>query len=111
MVRFADTPPTVSAFWRMFLSGILLALLVQFRHGWQPLSKKAWAWIALPSVAFAVDLWMWHRSIPVSYTHLDVYKRQPLICGKPQTDALPDFAHCACTATGSGLASTFTQAG
>ena len=28
MVRLADTPPTVSAFWRMFLSGILLALLV-----------------------------------------------------------------------------------
>ena len=63
MVRLADTPPTVSAFWRMFLSGILLALLVQFRHGWQPLSKKAWAWIALPSIAFAIDLWMWHRSI------------------------------------------------
>lgn len=63
MVRFADTPPTVSAFWRMSLSGILLALLVQFRHGWQPLSKKAWAWIALPSIAFAIDLWMWHRSI------------------------------------------------
>ncbi|RMH87606.1 DMT family transporter [Lysobacter pythonis] len=63
MVRFADTPPTVSAFWRMFLSGILLALLVHFRHGWQPLSRKAWLWIALPSVAFAADLWMWHRSI------------------------------------------------
>lgn len=63
MVRFADTPPTVSAFWRMFLSGILLALLVTFRHGWQPLSRKAWAWIALPALAFAIDLWMWHRSI------------------------------------------------
>lgn len=63
MVRFSDVPPTVSAFWRMFLSGILLALLVQFRHGWQPLSKKAWLWIALPAMAFAADLWMWHRSI------------------------------------------------
>ncbi len=63
MVRYAGTPPTVSAFWRMFISGILLALLVQSRHGWQPLSRRAWLWIALPSVAFAVDLWMWHRSI------------------------------------------------
>lgn len=63
MVRFAEMPPTVSAFWRMFLSAVLLALLVQMRHGWQPLSKKAWAWIALPSLAFAIDLWMWHRSI------------------------------------------------
>ncbi|MGY0505990.1 DMT family transporter [Luteimonas sp. e5] len=63
MVRFADTPPTVSAFWRMLLSGVLLAALVQWRHGWQPLSRRAWAWIALPSLAFAADLWMWHRSI------------------------------------------------
>lgn len=63
MVRFAGTPPTISAFWRMFLSGLLLAALVQFRHGWKPLSRKAWAWIALPSLAFAIDLWMWHRSI------------------------------------------------
>lgn len=63
MVRYAGTPPTISAFWRMLLSGLLLAALVQSRHGWQPLSCKAWMWIALPSVAFALDLWMWHRSI------------------------------------------------
>lgn len=63
MVRYAGTPPTISAFWRMLLSGLLLAALVQSRHGWQPLSRKAWMWIALPSVAFALDLWMWHRSI------------------------------------------------
>lgn len=63
MVRFAQTPPTVSAFWRMFISGILLALLVQCRHGWQPLSARALGWICVPAIAFAVDLWMWHRSI------------------------------------------------
>lgn len=63
MVRYAGTPPTISAFWRMLLSGLLLAALVQSRHGWQPLSRKAWMWIALPSVAFALDLWVWHRSI------------------------------------------------
>ncbi len=63
MVRFADVPPTISAFWRMFLSGLLLALLVQTRHGWQRLPRRAWAWIALPALAFAADLWMWHRSI------------------------------------------------
>ncbi|PJK10079.1 hypothetical protein CO608_05125 [Lysobacteraceae bacterium NML08-0793] len=63
MVRFAQTPPTVSAFWRMLMSAILLALLVQFRHGWQPLSARAWGWICVPAIAFAVDLWMWHRSI------------------------------------------------
>lgn len=63
MVRFAGIAPTVSAFWRMFLSALLLALLVQHRRGWQRLPAKAWWWIALPALAFAADLWMWHRSI------------------------------------------------
>ena len=63
MVRFAGTAPTTSAFWRMLLSGLILAAFVHLRGGWQPLSRRAWWWIALPSLAFAVDLWMWHRSI------------------------------------------------
>ena len=63
MVRLAEMPPTAVAFWRMLLSGLLLAVLVQFRHGWQELSRRAWTWIGVASLAFAVDLWMWHRSI------------------------------------------------
>ena len=63
MVRLAGMPPTAVAFWRMLLAGLILAALVQARHGWQPLSRAAWAWCALPAVAFAIDLWMWHRSI------------------------------------------------
>lgn len=63
LVRLAQMPPTVSAFWRMFLAGLLFALLVQFRHGWQRLSRRTWLWLGVPAVAFAVDLWMWHRSI------------------------------------------------
>lgn len=63
MVRLAAMPPTVVAFWRMLLAGVLLAALVSARHGWQPLPRKAWRWLAVPVVAFAVDLWMWHKSI------------------------------------------------
>lgn len=63
MVRLAGMPPTAVAFWRMLLAGLILAALVQARHGWQPLSRAAWWWCALPAVAFAIDLWMWHRSI------------------------------------------------
>ena len=63
MVRLADMPPTAVAFWRMLLSGLLLAALVHGRHGWQPLSRRAWRWLLLPAIAFAIDLWMWHRSI------------------------------------------------
>ena len=76
MVRLTGMPPTAVAFWRMLLAAVLLAGLVQWRHGWQPLSRKTWLWLLGPVIAFAVDLWLWHKSIPVSYTHLDVYKRQ-----------------------------------
>ena len=63
MVRLAGMPPTAVAFWRMLLAGVLLAALVSVRHGWQPLSRKAWLWCALPVLAFSIDLWMWHKSI------------------------------------------------
>lgn len=63
MVRLTGMPPTAVGFWRMLLSGVLLAALVQVRHGWQPLPRKAWWWIAVPVVAFTLDLWAWHRSI------------------------------------------------
>jgi len=63
MVRLAGMPPTAVAFWRMLLAGLLLGALVLGLHGWQPLSRRAWLWCALPALAFAIDLWMWHRSI------------------------------------------------
>lgn len=63
MVRLAGMPPTAVAFWRMLLAGLLLGALVLARHGWRPLSRRAWWWCAVPALAFAIDLWMWHRSI------------------------------------------------
>ena len=63
MVRMTAMPPTAVAFWRMLLSALILALLVSLKYGWKPLPKKAWAWFLLPIFAFAIDLWMWHKSI------------------------------------------------
>ena len=63
MVRFAETPPTVSAFWRMLFAGIMLTLYVFATRGWQPLPRRAWLWALVPAAAFAADLWLWHRSI------------------------------------------------
>ncbi len=63
MVRLAGMAPTAVAFWRMLLAGLILGALVLARHGWQPLSRRAWWWCAMPALAFAIDLWMWHRSI------------------------------------------------
>lgn len=63
MVRFAQTPPTVSAFYRMLIAGVFLTLLLRLRGRWAPLPRRVW-WLALmPAVAFATDLWLWHRSI------------------------------------------------
>lgn len=63
MVRLADTPPTVSAFYRMLFGGLMLAAVVLLRRDWRPMPRQVWWWGAAASVAFAADLWLWHRSI------------------------------------------------
>jgi drug/metabolite transporter (DMT)-like permease len=63
MVFLAGTPPTISAFWRMFLSGVLLLALCRLSGRWRPLPLRSWLWSLLPAAAFAADLWFWHRSI------------------------------------------------
>ncbi|NZA26698.1 DMT family transporter [Luteimonas sp. SJ-92] len=63
MVRFAETPPTVSAFYRVLFGGLLLWLVVAARRDWRPLPTRAWLWVLAPATAFAADLWLWHRSI------------------------------------------------
>ena len=63
MVRLAQTPPTVSAFWRMAFAGVFLLGLVAVQRTWRPLPGSAWLWCLLPAAAFAADLWLWHRSI------------------------------------------------
>ncbi len=63
MVRLADTPPTISAFYRMLFAGGLLTLFVLLRRDWRPLPRAVWLWSLVPAAAFAADLWLWHRSI------------------------------------------------
>ena len=63
MVRGSQVPPTISAFWRMLFAGLFLCLLVGLRGQWRALPHRVWVWCLLPAVAFAADLWLWHRSI------------------------------------------------
>ncbi|WP_242112982.1 DMT family transporter [Luteimonas aquatica] len=63
MVRIAETPPTVSAFWRLLFGGVLVLLYARIARQWQPLPRRAWLWALLPGAIFASDLWLWHRSI------------------------------------------------
>jgi drug/metabolite transporter (DMT)-like permease len=63
LVRFADVPPTVAGFWRMAIGGGLLGLLLVLSRRWRHVPARAWAFCLWPALAFAADLWLWHRSI------------------------------------------------
>jgi drug/metabolite transporter (DMT)-like permease len=63
MVELADTPPTISAFWRMLFAGAMLLSWVLATRSWHALAPRAWFWIIATGAAFAADLWLWHRSI------------------------------------------------
>lgn len=63
IVRVVDVPPTVSAFWRMLLSALILLAWVLLRRQWRALPARTWLWCLVPALAFAADLWTWHRSI------------------------------------------------
>lgn len=63
MVRFAETPPTISAFYRMLFAGLMLAGAVALQRGWRRMPRQVWWWGAAAAAAFAADLWLWHRSI------------------------------------------------
>lgn len=56
-------PPTISAFWRMAFGGLMLLGFLHASGRWRPARGSDWAWMALPALAFATDLWLWHRSI------------------------------------------------
>lgn len=67
-VKWVHIGPTASAFWRMALAAMMLAALmfvpklVGRRGSWR-LEPRTLALVALAAVFFAIDLWMWHRSI------------------------------------------------
>lgn len=63
LVRYADVPPTVAAFWRMAFGGVMLALVLLALRRWRHVPRRAWLFCLWPALAFAADLWLWHRSI------------------------------------------------
>ncbi len=63
LVRYADVPATISGFWRMAFGGIALVLVLLVLRQWQRTRLRDWVWMALPALAFAADLFLWHRSI------------------------------------------------
>ena len=61
-VRWAHVAPTVSAFYRMFFGGSILLLMLLVRRQLR-FALADVLWLALPALAIAGDLMLWHRSI------------------------------------------------
>lgn len=63
LVKFAHVGPTVAGFYRLFFGGLMLAA---FLYATTRSLKWSWrhsVWLVWPALAFAGDLWLWHRSI------------------------------------------------
>jgi drug/metabolite transporter (DMT)-like permease len=64
-VEWVRIGPTASAFWRVALAAAMLSMAFArpaLRAGWRP-PPRVLALVALAAAFFALDLWMWHRSI------------------------------------------------
>ena len=64
-VKWVGIGPTASAFWRMGLAAVLLLAWFarpNVRAGWKP-TPRVFGLLVIAALFFAVDLWMWHRSI------------------------------------------------
>jgi len=62
-VKLAQVGPTVSAFYRMAIGGVILLVGLVVLRRWQGLRPAHLLWMLVPALAFAADLMMWHRSI------------------------------------------------
>ncbi len=62
-VKLAHVDPTASAFYRMLFGGLMLLLLLLAGGGWRRIGISDLLWLFLPALAFAIDLFLWHRSI------------------------------------------------
>src|SRR4249919_19729 len=66
-VRWVEMGPTASAFWRMALAAAMLlpVLAIAVRRGASSFAPapRVLGLVAIAAVFFALDLWMWHRSI------------------------------------------------
>lgn len=62
-VKLVHVPPTVSGFYRVFFGGLILLLVLLVRREPLRFKRSAWLMLLLAAAFFALDLFLWHRSI------------------------------------------------
>ena len=62
-VKLTTTGPTIDGFYRVFLGGLLLLLVLPFQSQKIKFNKQALFYTALCGIFFATDLAFWHKSI------------------------------------------------
>lgn len=66
-VRLADTGPVSAAFWRLFLAlPLMMALAWIFERRESAIESRSLLWVIVASIAFAVDLGIWHIGIEMT---------------------------------------------
>lgn len=62
-VKLVHVPPTTSGFYRVFLGGLILLVFMLLRRERLSLKPRALLVLTLAAFFFALDLFLWHRSI------------------------------------------------
>jgi len=62
-VKLVHVPPTASGFYRVFFGGLILLGVMLLRRERLALSRRAFLVLCLAALFFALDLFLWHRSI------------------------------------------------
>ena len=62
-VKLTDMSPTVIGFYRMSIGGLLLLLMCWWQRTELWRGMTYFGWLLLGAFFFAIDLWVWHRSI------------------------------------------------
>ncbi len=65
LVRTSGSPPTTAAFYRMLFGGVILMAYLVFRRQRAAIHGRLLPLLFVAGVAFAFDLFFWHRSIHI----------------------------------------------
>ncbi len=63
MVKLADAPPDVTGFYRLFVGGLGMAVILWRLGMLKRLTGHVWQWSLLSAAFFTADFFFWHRSI------------------------------------------------